>query len=450
MPLRRVVDSEEDRAKILQAAHEESGHRGREGTYRRVADRYWWKDLADVVAKYVRSCKECQMRDGRRLEEALHPTWVSVMWQKVCVDIVYMPRVKGFKYLVLARDDLSGWVEGRPLREKEAKGVAKFLFEDIVCRFGLYGKLIVDGGTENKSWVTEMTKKYGIRRIEISAYHPQANPVERGHQQIKDGLAKLAEGGKGNWLKNLHACLWADRTTVRASTGVSPFRFNYGYEPIMPIEEEVPDWSFLKWSEVKTTGELLALRTLQLQRRDEDYEEIALRLRRNREQGKENFDNAHVLHTEPFEVGDLILLHNTMREGDMTREQKMRFRWLGPYRVSEAIPEKGAYVLEELDGARLGGTVAGNRLKKFHVRETNPIGDIAGRASKVPNAVSASDPWHQKRDGNGSAEGDNQSEAEEEISASTGDSSDDEGNANKSAEDERMEKFVGVFIPARV
>ena len=125
-----------------------------------------------MVIKYVRSCKECQMRGGRRLEEALHPTWVSVMWQKVCVDIVYMPRVKGFKYLVLARDDLSGWVEGRPLREKEAKGVARFLFKDIVCRFSLYGKLIVNGRTENKSLVAEITKRYGIRRIEISAYHP--------------------------------------------------------------------------------------------------------------------------------------------------------------------------------------------------------------------------------------------------------------------------------------
>jgi hypothetical protein len=450
MPLRRVVDSEEDRAKILQAAHEESGHRGREGTYRRVADRYWWDDLAIKVAKYVKACKGCQMRDGRRMEEALHPTWVSVMWQKVCVDIVYMPRVKGFKYLVLARDDLSGWVEGRPLREKEAKGVARFLFEDIVCRFGLYGKLIVDGGTENKSLVAELTKRYGIRRIQISAYHPQANPVERGHQPIKDSLAKLAEAGKGNWLKNLHACLWADRTTVRASTGVSPFRFNYGYEPIMPIEEEVPGWSFLKWSEVKTTGELLALRTLQLQRRDEDYEEIALRLRRNREQGKENFDDTHVLHSEPFEVGDLVLLHNTMREGDMSREQKMRFRWLGPYRVSEAIPEKGTYVLEELDGAKLGGTVAGNRLKKFHVRETNPISADPDPAWIDPNAVSATDSWHQMRDENESIEGDNQSEEEEETSASTGGSSEDEENANESTDGKRMEKFIGVFIPARV
>jgi hypothetical protein len=171
MPLRRVVDSEIDRSMILQAAHEESGHRGREGTYRRVADRYWWDDLSNKVASYVKACKECQMRDGRRMEEALHPTWVSMMWQKVCMDIVYMPKVKGFKYLVLARDDLSGWVEGRPLRDKSAPAVARFLWEDIICRFGLYGRLVIDGGTENKAVVKQLTQRYGIRRIEASAYH---------------------------------------------------------------------------------------------------------------------------------------------------------------------------------------------------------------------------------------------------------------------------------------
>jgi hypothetical protein len=126
------------------------------------------------------------------LEEALHPTWVSVMWQKVCLDIVYMPVIGGFKYMVLARDDLSGWVEGRPLREKTAAAVARFLWEDIVCRFGLYGRLVIDGGSENKSVVSELTKKYGIRRIEASAYHPQAISLERVHQAIKDGLSKLA------------------------------------------------------------------------------------------------------------------------------------------------------------------------------------------------------------------------------------------------------------------
>jgi len=440
MPLRRVVDSEVDRFKILKAAHEESGHRGREGTYRRVADRYWWEDIMDRVGKYVRGCEECQKRDGRRLEEALHPTWVSIMWQKVCLDIVYMPNVGGYKYLVLARDDLSGWVEGRPLREKTAPAVARFLWEDIICRFGLYGRMVVDGGTENKAMVKRLTERYGIRRIEISAYHPQANSVERGHQAIKDSLSKLANAGKGNWLKNLHACLWADRTTVRTTTGVSAFRFNYGYEPIMPIEEEVPGWSFLAWEDVKSTADLLALRTLQLQRRDEDYQEISQRVRRLREQGKEHFDTTHALHTTPFKAGEMVLLHNTMRAGDMSRDQKMQFRWLGPYRVKEAIALKGTYTLEELNGAELGGTVAGNRLKRFYVRpEVQP--DFAVRASvygKLPIRTSFdAGSWHS---------GENCSETSDTVEKSPSNETEGQSPRNEG----RRERFVGVFVPARV
>jgi hypothetical protein len=234
---------------------------------------------------------------------------------------------------------------------------------------------------------------------------------------------------------------------------VSPFRFNYGYEPIMPIEDEVPGWSFLKWSEVKTTGELLALRTLQLQRRDEDYEEITLRLRRNREQGKEDYDATHVLHPKPFQVGDLVLLHNTQREGDMTREQKMRFRWLGPYRVTKAIIEKGTYVLAELDGAELGGTVAGNRLKKFHVRETNPIRNDTDPLSTVPNPVSAEEPWHSTGDEceeNKSTEGDNQDGSNAEAIENMEESSEGEENTNESTNSTKEGKFIGVFIPAKV
>ena len=439
VPLRRVVDIEEDRRKILKAAHEESGHRGKEGTYRRIADRYWWSDLAKLVAKHILTCKACQMRDGRRQEEALHPTWVAMMWQKVCLDIVYMPNVRGYKYLVIARDDLSGWIEGRPLKQKLAKHVGRFIWEDIICRFGLYGKLVVDGGRENMEFVKELTDKYGIKRIEISAYHPQANSVERGHQPIKDCLSKLANSGKGNWLENYHAAFWADRTTVRTPTGVSPFRFNYGYEPIMPIEEEVPSWSFLKWRDVQSTAELLALRTLQLQRRDEDHEEARLRLRRRREEGKEYFDATHVLHAAPLQEGDLVLLHNTMRHKDMSRVQKMRFKWLGPYRIKEAIPVKGTYILEELNGAVLGGTVAGNRLKRFHARPEVDA-DFAvpeNLYSELPNRTSAGpDSWRS----DASRSGD--SEQEDSLG------SESEGSVQEGAS--RRERFVGVFIPARV
>jgi hypothetical protein len=52
----------------------------------------------------------------------------------------------------------------------------------------------------------------------------------------------------------------------------------------------------------------------------------------------------------------------------MLREQKIHFRWLGPYRVKKTVALKEAYVLKELNGEELGGIIAGNRLKRFYLR----------------------------------------------------------------------------------
>ncbi|KYG40266.1 hypothetical protein M433DRAFT_236822 [Acidomyces richmondensis BFW] len=41
VPLVRVVDNARGREEILARLHDESGHRSREGTYRKVADRYF-------------------------------------------------------------------------------------------------------------------------------------------------------------------------------------------------------------------------------------------------------------------------------------------------------------------------------------------------------------------------------------------------------------------------
>jgi hypothetical protein len=144
----------------------------------------------------------------------------------------------------------------------------------------------------------------------------------------------------GNLLGRLHHCPYDNRCVS--------FLFNYGYGPRTPVEEEVPGWSFLAW-DLKSTANLLALRTLQLQRKDEDYEVISLRLRRVREQAKDHFDTTHVLYTALFEAKEPVLLHNTMREEDISRDQKMYFRWLGPYRIKKAIALKDTYVLEELN-----------------------------------------------------------------------------------------------------
>ena len=115
-----------------------------------------------------------------------------------------MPDCMGKFYLVVARENLSEWVEDRALIRATSANVAKFLWEDVICRHGCFEKLIVNGELENKNWLEKLAKRYGIKRVVVSAYHPQANGmVERGHRPIVNALSKMTDGGLGNWVQNL-------------------------------------------------------------------------------------------------------------------------------------------------------------------------------------------------------------------------------------------------------
>src|SRR5579859_8184414 len=108
---------------------------------------------------------------GLELVEPLHPTWSIIVFQKVGVDVVYMPEsAEGFKYIVFVRDDLSGWVEGRTIQENNSEMVVKILFEDIITRHGCPEQMVVDGGPENKRILERLISHYKIKRTLVSAY----------------------------------------------------------------------------------------------------------------------------------------------------------------------------------------------------------------------------------------------------------------------------------------
>jgi hypothetical protein len=77
-----------------------------------------------------------------------------------------MPPCQGKNYLVIAREDLSGWVEARALGNANLASVAKFLWEDVVCHHRCFGRLVIDGGLENKGYVTTFIEKYGIEWVQ--------------------------------------------------------------------------------------------------------------------------------------------------------------------------------------------------------------------------------------------------------------------------------------------
>jgi hypothetical protein len=371
-PPRRVIGKEDLRNEVLQKLHDGQGHRGREVTYALVSRRYQWKGMYEDIAKYVQSCEECQRRKRIRYEEPLHPTWSTIVWEKVGIDVVYMPAsVEGYEFIVFARDDLSGWVEARALLKADSLSVASFIYEDIICRHGLPQRIVMDGGSENLGLTKTLLERYRIKNVHISAYHPQSNGlVERGHGPVVNALAKYAHDEQVNWPRYLSLALWADRISIRRSTGYSAFELLYGRDCLLPVDLDILSWRMVNWELIKDREDLIRARMRQLDQRALSEARAASELELSRKANKSYFDDVKRQRPEhqQLRVGDLVLLFNQQKERWRAgRKLKLVDNWFGPYRIWEASPA-GYYRLEELDGTQSTQSVTGNRLKRFFTR----------------------------------------------------------------------------------
>ncbi|KAJ5551074.1 hypothetical protein N7461_005772 [Penicillium sp. DV-2018c] len=411
--LQRVLDKKEDQQRALDGVHTEIGHKGREATYALLKHRYWWPRCHEDLSQFVRSCQTCQAREPRRIHEPAVVTSHLRLFDKWHVDTTPMPEESGDRYVIQGREAVSGWIEARVLQSATGAKVKQFIEEDIICRHGTPREIVLDAGPENRGEVSKFLEKEGIARVKISTYHPGSNgPVERAMRTLKDALSKMTGGypedprsktPKNPWRPHFHAALLADRVTVNASTGISPYTFLYGVSPVIPIELEIPTWSTLPWHEVQDRSDLIAMRARQLERREKDVEEAMHYMQRVKESNADYFDETHTVRNEPLQRDDYVLLHDSIRKEDLTSKQKLRFRWLGPYQVERA-KRGGSYNLRELDGTVLYGlngepeSFNGDRLKRFFFRtegapsttEPLPQRRAIGRSRNRPAASNAS------------------------------------------------------------
>jgi hypothetical protein len=380
-PLRRVIDDLEEQQHIIKALHDECGHKGKENTWRQVWNRYSWPKMYESVQHYVKTCYQCQIHSSKRWEEELYPTWgPEVPWGWITIDVVYMPNGRnGKKYLVVARDLLTGYVEAKALSTNDSATVVKFLEEYVLSRWGVPYLMSVDGGPENRGLVKDLAVQFGIHRVVSSAYNSKAQGfIERGHQPIVGALKKLT----GNWVDNLHLALWADRITVKRSTGESPVYLISGKEHVLPIELSIPTWQTLEWDTVRTSEELVAMRAESLRKRDVRLQESIARTVRLRQEGKEWWDNSKSIRSTPLEPGDLVLVRDTWTDINMSRSMKLQPKWRGPYRVTK-VWGNGSYRITDLDGTELRSSYPGNRLTKFHRRSPeDPLTQLDDEAPK--------------------------------------------------------------------
>jgi hypothetical protein len=152
-----VPKPEERRSLVLQM-HEDLGHSGEQRFLSKIYRRYFWYCRTEDVRTVVRSCQQCQLVKSvgsvRSGNERLKSIPTCDLFYRVALDTAGpLPESKtGNKYILVAIDHYSKWCEAKAVADHGAKTVARFLEDDLICRYGVPGFVLTDnrGGVECK------------------------------------------------------------------------------------------------------------------------------------------------------------------------------------------------------------------------------------------------------------------------------------------------------------
>ncbi|GJX49556.1 reverse transcriptase domain-containing protein [Tanacetum coccineum] len=250
----RCVDRSEA-MEILKACHHgpTGGHHGPNYTAKKVFDfGFFWLTIYRDAHDIVKNCDACQ-RQGKisqRDEMPQNLIQICEIFDVWGINFIGpFPSSRGNKYILVAVDYVSKWVEAKALHTNDARVVVKFL-KQLFSRFGTPRAIISD----------------------------------------RDDA------------------LWAFRTAFKTPIGCTPYRLVYEKACHLPIELEHKAYWALKWTnfDLKTAGDHRKFQLIELNElRDQAYENSLIY--------KENTKKIHdsKIKNREFHVGDRVLLFNS-------------------------------------------------------------------------------------------------------------------------------------------
>ena len=280
-------------------------------------------------------------RPGGVLNPLSNP-WPFAQWG---LNIVgpFPKAARNKRYLLVGTNYFTKWVETEPLTNIRDVDVKKFVWKNIITRFGVPRTLISDIGLQFNS---KSFKRYccdlGITNRYSTPVYPQGNgQAEAVNKVIVNGFKKRLDDAKGKWVEELSCVLWTYLTTLRRSTGETPFSMTYGAEVIIPLET---GFSTLRTSSFNSSDNN-GLLEKSLDFIEEKKESVIIQLAYYQHKPKQGYDVNVKL--RPLAPGD-SMLRNVLSIAKNPAWRKLGSNWEGSYRIT-SVTSIRAYFLEDLD-----------------------------------------------------------------------------------------------------
>ncbi|GKD31721.1 reverse transcriptase domain-containing protein [Tanacetum coccineum] len=168
--------------------------------YKKSYLRPWLRCVGPLQANYaLREIHEgsCSMHAVhkpvlRNPQQKLTPITSPWPFYKWGIDIA-RPFSKGpgkVKFLIVAIDYFTKWIEAKSVATITGNQIKKFVWDNIVCKFGLPGEIISDNRKQFRdNPFKDWCEKLCIRQHFASVKHPKTNGlVERANRSLGEGI----------------------------------------------------------------------------------------------------------------------------------------------------------------------------------------------------------------------------------------------------------------------
>jgi len=290
--------------------------------------------------------------------------WSFRGWAIDLIGQIYPPSCKGHKFILVATDYFTKWVEAIPLKKVTSANMIDFVKEHIVYRFGIPQTITTDQGTMFTSGEFDgFAIGMGIKVLNSSPYYAQANgQAKASNKGIINLIKRKIEENLRRWHTLLNEASWSYRMACHGSTKVSPYQLVYGHDAVLP-------WEIKTGSRRLSFQDQLAADDYATLMKDELDDLAGHRLRalisieENKKRVARWYDKK--VKAKEFANGDLVWKLILPIGTKSSKFGKWSPNWEGPYRINRSALGN-AYILKTLEGVYFPRALNGKYLKKYY------------------------------------------------------------------------------------